>query len=96
MEPPFKWKVGSAELISLQDSWMKAPASVLVGSTREDWDRYRDYCGRLMAGEELHVPAPEALPEPQHQASSKEAALTELRKIKQELAKPRKPGTDPN
>jgi hypothetical protein len=48
-------------------------------------DRYRDYCGRVMAGEKLEVPAPEALPEPDHRLSSREEALAELKKIKDEL-----------
>ena len=48
-------------------------------------DRYREYCSKVMAGEELQVPAPQALPERDHKASSKEEALAELKKIKQNL-----------
>ncbi len=48
-------------------------------------ERYRECCARAMSGEELTVPAPEALPEPQHQLSSREEALAELGKIKAKL-----------
>ncbi|MCZ6830252.1 MAG: replication protein P [Gammaproteobacteria bacterium] len=48
-------------------------------------DRYREYCGRIMAGEMLEVPAPEALPAQEHRVSSREQALAELKKIKEKL-----------
>jgi hypothetical protein len=48
-------------------------------------DRYRQYCGRVMAGETLEVPAPAALPAREHTLSSREQALAELKKIKSEL-----------
>jgi hypothetical protein len=49
-------------------------------------EHYREYCGRAMAGETLEVPAPEALPEPDHHLSNREEALAELKKIKDTLA----------
>ena len=49
-------------------------------------DRYRSYCGRAMAGEDLTVPAPEALPNHLAAPSSKEEALAEIAKIKKSLS----------
>ena len=48
-------------------------------------DRYREYCGKVMAGEVLEIPAPAALPEQSHHVSSRDEALAELQKIKQSL-----------
>ena len=50
-------------------------------------ERYRAYCGRVLAGETLEVPAPEALPAQEHQPSSPEEARAELKKIKNELTR---------
>ncbi len=48
-------------------------------------DKYRDYCGRAMAGEALEIPAPEALPNHKAVPSSKEEALAEIAKIREAL-----------
>jgi hypothetical protein len=47
--------------------------------------RYQQWCNRAMAGEQLEIPAPEALPEPHSELSSKEEALAELAKIRKLL-----------
>ena len=50
-------------------------------------EKYRDYCGRAMAGEKLDVPEPEALPASPGKPSSREDALAELAKIRENLSK---------
>ncbi len=47
---------------------------------------YHDYCQRVMAGEQLEIPAPEALPASSGEPSSKEDALAEIAKIKANLS----------
>lgn len=47
--------------------------------------RYQDWCNRAMAGEALDIPAPEALPEPHSELSSKDQALRELEKLRNVL-----------
>lgn len=49
-------------------------------------DAYRHWCGRVMAGETLEITAPEALPASSGEVSSKEDALAEIAKIRNELA----------
>jgi hypothetical protein len=49
-------------------------------------DAYRHWCGRVMAGEELVIDAPAALPETSGRPSSREEALEALAKIRESLA----------
>lgn len=46
---------------------------------------YRDYCRRAMAGEQLEIPEPEALPSSSGKPSTREEALAELAEIKRTL-----------
>ena len=46
---------------------------------------YRDYCARVMAGETLELPLPNALPDPAGRPCSRREALAELAKIKAAL-----------
>ena len=46
---------------------------------------YNHWCGRVMAGEELRIEAPAALPESSGEPSSREDALAELAKIRDSL-----------
>jgi hypothetical protein len=48
-------------------------------------EAYRYWCARVMAGEELAIEAPAALPEHSGEPSSREEALTELEKIRNRL-----------
>ncbi|MEP5764709.1 MAG: replication protein P [Halieaceae bacterium] len=50
-------------------------------------DAYRHWCGKVLAGEILEVPAPQALPASSGEPSSKEEALAEIAKIKDSLSK---------
>ena len=47
--------------------------------------RYQGYCQRAVAGEQLQVPAPEALPEEHGEPASREEALAEIAKIRDSL-----------
>ncbi len=49
-------------------------------------DKYRAYCARAMAGEDLSIPAPEALPDHTAKPSTREEALAEIAKIKATLS----------
>ncbi len=49
-------------------------------------DAYRHWCGKVMAGESLVIEAPEALPASSGEATSREEALAELAKIRENLA----------
>jgi len=48
-------------------------------------ERYRDYCTRVMAGEKLEIPAPQALPASSGQPSSRDEALAEIARIRESL-----------
>lgn len=48
-------------------------------------EAYRLWCGKVMAGEQLEIEAPEALPASSGHTSSKEEALAELAKIRENL-----------
>ena len=48
-------------------------------------EKFREYCARLIAGEQLSVPAPEALPASSGKVSSREDALAEIARIKESL-----------
>jgi hypothetical protein len=48
-------------------------------------ERYRDYCTRVMAGEKLEIPAPQALPASSGQPSSRDEALAEIARIRERL-----------
>jgi hypothetical protein len=48
-------------------------------------EAYRHWSGRVMAGEELVIDAPAALPETSGQPSSREQALAEIEKIRESL-----------
>ena len=56
---------------------------------RKTWpifqEKYREYCARIMAGEQLDIPAPEALPPSSGEISSKEDALAEIARIRESL-----------
>jgi hypothetical protein len=49
-------------------------------------EAYRHWCGRVMAGEELSIEAPAALPESSGTPSSRDEALEELKKIRDSLS----------
>ncbi len=57
-------------------------------SERVTWPVYRDhyqgYCARVMRGERLEVPAPEALEKPATKPLSREEQLRELRKLREQ------------
>ena len=48
-------------------------------------DAYREWCSRVMAGEQLKIDAPEALPESSGKVSSKDEALAEIEKLRESL-----------
>jgi hypothetical protein len=56
---------------------------------RKTWpvfqQKFREYCARLIAGEQLSIPAPEALPASSGEVSSREDALAEIARIKESL-----------
>ena len=49
-------------------------------------EAYQQWCGRVMAGEQLEIDAPAALPESSGQPSSRDEALAELAKIRDSLS----------
>jgi hypothetical protein len=48
-------------------------------------EKYREYCARVMAGEQLDIPTPAALPPSSGELSSKEDALAEIARIRESL-----------
>jgi len=48
-------------------------------------EKFREYCARLIAGEQLSIPEPAALPASSGEVTSREDALAELARIKESL-----------
>ncbi len=48
-------------------------------------DAYQRWCGKVMAGERLEIEAPEALPPSSGEVSSRDEALAQLQKIREQL-----------
>jgi Replication protein P len=79
-----KWSHPAVYLAGRDSDWFLLASQ----SERKSWpvfeEHYRQYCARVMQGESLEVPAPEALEKPAEKKLTPEEQLSQVRKLREE------------
>ena len=79
------WSHPAVYLAGVEANWFYLANEPEAKSWPVYREAYRHWCGKVLAGEQLEVPEPAALPASSGEPSSKEDALAELQKLRESL-----------